>query len=156
MKKEFKDRTIFSEGTFTDYSGEIREYTLAAYTTETKMMDFTFENSYILDAYQVNIGIAVRNVGDKYNSSLAKTIAEGKARKKPIMTYGVDHKFLIKKSILTNILDEISDAFVEDPGKYIAGYDKSKARYFEQQAKKVAAAKEILKPGTPSIKNIVE
>ena len=123
-----KTRDYFKEASFTDYKGNERKFTVAAIVEDSGFMDLSLP-----ERHYVNFGISIVHESDvnKYSPELSKTIAKGKALKEKTCVGIVEtqEKFLTKKSIIDAYLDAYVLKMQQNPGKFIAGYDKQKEKF---------------------------
>lgn len=133
-----KDKVRFKSGEFTDFLGETRQFTFAAISYETEeVVGYEVDNkeetiSQLVDDFKrLDLGVSVCNVGDEYNEELGRTVAEGKARKTPFACIVSDNKGVINEAVVEAMLTQEVEYMKQNPGKYIAGYNKQKAEYEE-------------------------
>ena len=128
-------RTEYIVGAFTDYTGKERQFVMAAVSMHAEM-DVTIEEDYDAvanDEKILSIGIAVCRPNDEFNEALGKRIAEGKATKyRDHAIYATDAG-LINDAVVKALLQQESEYFKVNPGRYLAGYDKDAAKYKECQ-----------------------
>ena len=126
-----KTRDYFKEASFTDYKGNERKFTVAAIVEDFDKMDLWI--FHYPERHCVNFGISIVHESDvnKYSPELSKTIAKGKALKEKTCVGIVEtqEKFLTKKSIIDAYLDAYVLKMQQNPGKFIAGYDKQKEKF---------------------------
>lgn len=127
------ENVTFASGEFTDFLGDTRKFVLAAVSlpvTDTEI----FEENLDLECKKVlSLGIAVCRAGDEFNEDLGMKIAEGKARKYRNHALYATDAGLINETLVDALLDQEMEYFQLNPGRYITGYDKSKAKYLEEQ-----------------------
>ena len=119
-----KDRVVFKTGKFTDFSGKERVVTFCAISTEDIDMFDPYEA-----VKKVLLGVSVQNPrDDKNNDVLSKVVAEGKARKEKsrVATLYSDRKGVINHRVVEALLEQELEYFKQNPGVYIAGYNKDK------------------------------
>lgn len=112
-----KDKVVFKVDEFTDFAGAKRFVTMCAVST--------IDES---DTKILLLGVAVQNPSDLDNPNLvlSKTIAEGKARRNGFGMLIASSKGLINKPVVDALLGQEMKYFKQNPGKYLAGYDKDK------------------------------
>lgn len=127
------ENVTFVSGEFTDFLGDVRGFVLAAVSlpvTETEI----FEENLDLEAKKVlSLGISVCRAGDDFDEDLGMKIAEGKARKYRNHALYATDAGLVNGEMVGALLDQEAEYFKVNPGRYITGYDKSKAKYLEEQ-----------------------
>lgn len=127
-----KKRVVFKVGKFVDFTGKEREVVFAAVSQE--LEDTTADTwTTCEDLFkEVRIGISVQNPKDDVvNTELGKIIAEGKALKEKSCfgkLFATDKGF-INKTVVDALLSQEVDYFKQNPGKYLAGYNKDKELY---------------------------
>lgn len=140
-----KDKVVFKSGEFTDFTGKVRQVTFCAVSIEedcvvTPIADLLLnvpEVTSDLTVKKIVLGVSVQNPGDnEVNLELAKTIAEGKARKfkSSLGALYSTNKGMINYRVVEALLEQELDFFSQNPGNYIAGYNKDKALYNEMPA----------------------
>lgn len=141
-----KDRIVFKSGEFIDFTGKTRLVTFCAVSIEeeclvTPIRDFLLNVPEItndLTVKKIVLGVAVQNPSDdKVNLELAKTIAEGKARKfkSSLGALYSTNKGMINYRVVEALLEQELDFFQHNPGNYIAGYNKDKELYLKDPSK---------------------
>jgi len=137
-----KDKVVFKSGEFTDFSGKVRQVTFCAVSIEedsfvNTVADTLLESGVIpldLVVKKIVLGVSVQNPGDtEVNPELAKIISEGKARKfkSSLGALYSTNKGMINYRVVEALLEQELDFFSQNPGNYIAGYNKDKALYNE-------------------------
>ena len=131
------ERIVYKTDFFTDFAGKIRQVIMAAVSNEKNAVAFSYnENTEKgesnLFVKEVSLGISVQNPSDgMINPELGKLIAAGKAKKqkscfgKLIST----DKGFINHTLVAAWLDQEMEYFKQNPGKYIAGYNKDRELY---------------------------
>ena len=129
------EKVVYKVGNFVDYAGNTREVILVAVSREVEIdkdfgpavIDFAdFSDKEIKK--ELRFAVAAQNVGDKPNTELGKRIAYGKAMKDKSCfskLYSTD-KGLINRTMVNAILDQEFQYFIENPGKYLKGYNRNK------------------------------
>lgn len=153
MKKDktFKPeyRTQFVSGTFKDYAGNTRHYTMCAVTLPYRVL-ITTNDKDIWGHKFLSVGLSVCSGGDTYNENMGKRIAYGKAISPRSMSHvlAVSHEGMINTIMVDALLKQESVHFEKDPGSYLAGYNADKEKYLKngrianaEQMKKEAPAK---------------
>lgn len=125
--KDMKKRTEFYEGTFIDFKGEEREYTIAAVSCS---IDENDESASDTEVKQLRLGIAVRREGDEYSRGIGMAEAERKAMENPFTVLRADTAGIINQPMVEAILEQEAEFFEINPGKYLASYNKDKKEYF--------------------------
>lgn len=135
-----KNRVVFRNGMFTDYKGNQRQYIVAAVSERT-------DDCYGIPATVVcggmkpdiietrdavkklTLGFAICSPEDKWDEELGKTIALGKAVKRPARVMWVSHAGMINTDVVNALVDQEMKFFENNPGCVIAGYDEAKRKY---------------------------
>lgn len=109
-------------GTFKDYTGTDRKFVMAAVSIKPERY-----------AYKaLSVGVAVCRPEDEFDEELGKQIAYGKAMK------DLSHRILsfdpgyITHDVAVNVLKAAVKQFVDNPGIYLAGYNRDAAKYAEK------------------------
>lgn len=135
-----KDKVVFKSGDFTDFTGKVRSVTFCAVSIEEDsfvnniqdiLLDVNVTNTDLV-VKKIVLGVAVQNPSDDtVNLELAKTISEGKARKfkSSLGALYSTNKGMINYRVVEALLEQELDFFQQNPGNYIAGYNKDKALY---------------------------
>lgn len=110
----------FIEGTFIDYKGDEREYTICALSCPIEEGD---DNASDTEVKQLRLGIAVRRDGDEYVRGIGITEAERKAKENPFTILRAD-------TMVQAVLEQEAEFFEKNPGKYLAAYKADAERYF--------------------------
>lgn len=135
-----KNRVVFRNGMFTDYKGNQRQYIVAAVSERTDdcygipatvvcggMKPDVIETR---DAVKkLTLGFAICSPEDKWDEELGKTIALGKAVKRPARVMWVSHAGMINTDVVNALVDQEMKFFENNPGCVIAGYDEAKRKY---------------------------
>jgi hypothetical protein len=135
-----KNRVVFRNGMFTDYKGNQRQYIVAAVSERT-------DDCYGIPATVVcggikpdiietrdavkklTLGFAICSPEDKWDEELGKTIALGKAVKRPARVMWVSHAGMINTDVVNALVEQEMKFFENNPGCVIAGYDEAKRKY---------------------------
>lgn len=135
-----KNRVVYRNGIFTDYKGNQRQYIVAAVSERT-------DDCYGIPATVVcggmkpdiietrdavkklTLGFAICSPEDKWDEELGKTIALGKAVKRPARVMWVSHAGMINTDVVNALVDQEMKFFENNPGCVIAGYDEAKRKY---------------------------
>jgi hypothetical protein len=155
MEMPLKHETV--KGTFIDYRGMERDFTMVAVTIPIKSWNSKVVVSLMEEMYQnqnnanneevetgymytdfaevrkmLSIGVAVRCNRDK-DLGLGEYIAYGKAIRSASEPYGhvifVTHTGMINTKMVQALLEQESEHFKKDPGAYIKGYNNDRDRY---------------------------
>jgi hypothetical protein len=157
MEMPLKHETV--KGTFIDYRGMERDFTMVAVTIPIKSWNSKVVVSLMEEMYQsknetisnseeietgymytdfaevrkmLSIGVAVRCNRDK-DLGLGEYIAYGKAIRSASEPYGhvifVTHTGMINTKMVQALLEQESEHFKKDPGAYIKGYNSDRDRY---------------------------
>lgn len=102
----------FIEGTFIDYKGDKREYTICALSCPIEEGDDKASDS---EVKQLRLGMAE---------------AERKAKENPFSVLRADTLGVINSTVVQAILEQEAEFFENNPGKYIKAYRKDAERYF--------------------------
>ena len=113
-----KNRTTFISDTFTDFTGLKRIFTICA-------ISFELDSDY----KKLQLGISVQNPLDVHNAELSEKIAEGKANKKPFGKIMSNNPGFINSKVVNALLEQECEYFKNNPGKYLAGYNKDLKLY---------------------------
>lgn len=122
-----KKKVVFYEGTFIDFKGLEREYTMAAISCP------IFENEEAADdeVKQLRLGIGVRHEGDEYMRGIGMVEAEKKAMEAPFAIIRVTQPGIINEESVNAILKQEAEFFEVNPGKYLKNYNKDWNDYKE-------------------------
>lgn len=135
-----KNRVVYRNGIFTDYKGNQRQYIVAAVSERTddcygipatvvcgEMKPDIIETR---DAVKkLTLGFAICSPEDKWDEELGKTIALGKAVKRPARVMWVSHAGMINTDVVNALIEQEMKFFENNPGCVIAGYDEAKRKY---------------------------
>lgn len=135
-----KNRVVYRNGIFTDYKGNQRQYIVAAVSERT---DDCYGipatvvcggiNPDVLEVRnavkKLTLGFAICSPDDKWDEELGKTIALGKAVKRPARVMWVSHAGMINTDVVNALVDQEMKFFENNPGCVIAGYDEAKRKY---------------------------
>lgn len=128
----FKEKVVFKVGSFTDFAGNVREVIFCAISKSQEIFpDGKDKPSTVLKS--VDLGVSVQSPNDlsAKNTELGKIIAEGKTRKQKsrVGTMFSTNTGFINKLVVEALLEQELEYFKQNPGKYIAGYNKDKQLY---------------------------
>lgn len=149
-----KRKVVYRNGSFVDFSGRTRQYIVAAvsellpnatevhtpkgtYTTPTEFRVVELSGDHYLDVHdevvkRVSLGFAVCSPDDEYNEELGKTIALGKAEKRPSGVLYATQTGMINTDLVDSLIKQEMMYFENNPGAVLAGYDKAKAAYLAE------------------------
>lgn len=117
----------FIEGTFIDYKGDEREYTICALSCPIEEGD---ELASDTEVKQLRLGIAVRRDGDEYLRGIGMTEAERKAKENPFTVLRADTCGVINSTMVQAVLEQEAEFFESNPGKYLAAYNVDAEKYY--------------------------
>ena len=117
----------FIEGTFIDYKGDEREYTICALSCPIEEGD---DNASDTEVKQLRLGIAVRRDGDEYVRGIGMAEAERKAKENPFSVLRSDTCGVINSTMVQAVLEQEAEFFESNPDKYLAAYKADAERYF--------------------------
>ena len=120
-----KEKVVFKQDQFTDFKGNVRNFCLCA------ISDVLDLNNPEKNLKRLRIGISIQNEADVYNPSIGKIIAEGKARKKSCGIIISSNIGMINTKVVNALLEQESEYFKENPGKYIAGYNNARDKHLK-------------------------
>lgn len=135
-----KNRVVFRNGMFTDYKGNQRQYIVAAVSERTDDC-YGIPATVVCGGMKPNVietrdavkkltlGFAICSPEDKWDEELGKTIALGKAVKRPARVMWVSHAGMINTDVVNALVDQEMKFFENNPGCVIAGYDEAKRKY---------------------------
>lgn len=128
-------KTVYFADSFIDYRGLERKFIMAA-VSEIPTADITEwdepdeTEGLVIEAKKVvSIGIAVCRPCDTFNDEIGKKIAQGKAIKYRDHSLYATDSGMINDAVVNALLKQEAEYFKQNPGKYLAGYDKDKAKY---------------------------
>lgn len=128
-------KVVFKVDKFTDFAGKQREVIFAAVSQDFEgyVVDYNDEWGDDIDVVkEVRIGISAQNPKDDVvKTELGKVIAQGKAIKDKSCfgkIYSTDKGF-INKTMVDALLEQEVSYFKQNPGKYLAGYNRDKALF---------------------------
>ena len=149
-----KRKVVYRQGSFVDFAGRTRQYIVAAvsellpnatevYTSEGKYVTPTkfvvtevSEDEYVAIhndvVKRVSLGFSVCNPEDTFNEELGKTIALGKAEKRPTGVLYATKAGMINTDLVESLITQEMQHFENNPGAVLAGYDKAKAAYLAE------------------------
>lgn len=125
------NKVQYISGTFTDFKGQERHFVMAAVSIVDRLayVDMSEGENFLDVPKCISIGVSVCLPYDKFDEELGKKIAYGKAMK------GTEHRLyatdegLINTIMINGLLEQESEYFKKNPGRYLKGYDAYKARY---------------------------
>ena len=134
-----KNRVVFRNGVFTDYKGNQRQYIVAAVSECTQNVNGIYstvieegkkhEIIYSDAVKKLTLGFSICSPEDKWNEELGKTIALGKAIKRPSRVMWVSHAGMINDGVVNALIEQEMKFFENNPGSIIAGYDEAQRKY---------------------------
>lgn len=135
-----KNRVVYRNGIFTDFKGNQRQYIVAAVSEHTENADGVYsmvleegknpdEILYSDAVKKLTLGFAICSPEDQWNEELGKTIALGKAVKRPARIMWVSHAGMINTDVVNALIEQEMKFFENNPGSIIAGYDEAKRKY---------------------------
>ena len=149
-----KRKVVYRQGSFVDFAGRTRQYIVAAvsellpnatevYTSEGKYVTPTkfvvtevSEDEYVAIhndvVKRVSLGFSVCNPEDTFNEELGKTIALGKAEKRPAGVLYATTAGMINTDLVESLITQEMQHFENNPGAVLTGYDKAKAAYLAE------------------------
>lgn len=122
-------------GSFKDFTGMERQFVMAAVSLHGESEIYIGEDNKSVDNDMkvLSIGVSVCRPNDKFNETLGKIIAEGKATKyRNHALYAVDAG-LINETMVKALLQQEAEYFKTNPGRYLAGYDKDAEKYHRSE-----------------------
>ena len=136
---EFKYETI--KGTFTDYRGQTRNYTMVAVSIpilgNIYKLEALDDEPYAFGEFKMtgfskmlSIGVSVPFVRDQ-DRGISERIAYGKALKNRNHTLYVSQPGMINSKMVKALLEQEAEYFEKDPGLYLVGYNDDKMKYIE-------------------------
>jgi hypothetical protein len=132
-----KEKVVFAIDLFVDFAGKTREVIFAAVSKMNSIMAMGDDGFNEVILKSVSLGVSVQSPGDKeVNTVLGKTIAEGKARKpkSSVGTLFTTESGMINRAVVEALLGQEMEFFKQNPGKYIAGYNKDRELYMKTPA----------------------
>lgn len=148
-----QDIAVYLTDSFVDFEGKEHQIVACALSQspETQDLKIGWVDEGIIDedgdlyhsVYRmVTIGIAICNPIDKYDIETGKRIARHKAENiEDLPRIYTTSKGIITSELVLAFLKQQIRFFKENPGTFIAGYDKAKERFLKQQATHEAIAK---------------
>lgn len=149
-----KRKVVYRQGSFVDFSGRTRQYIVAAvsellpdatevqtpkgtYVTPTKFTVTELSADKYVAIHdevvkRVSLGFAVCSPDDEFNEELGKTIALGKAEKRPAGVLYASKTGMINTDLVESLVKQEMLYFENNPGAVLAGYDKAKAAYLAE------------------------
>ena len=142
-------KKIIKEGTFVDFKGLERNYTICAAIQDVYNREYYWKVLSLGDIdispnpkSVISIGLAICHEQDmnNYNPKIGKMQAEGRALKcknaSIIMT--LDNYKFATDDLLNNIADTFEKDFKRCPGKYIKGYNDAEIKWRKKHEKEVS------------------
>lgn len=148
-----QDIAVYLTDSFVDFEGKEHQIVACALSQspETQDLKIGWVDEGIIDesgdlyhsVYRmVTVGIAVCNPIDKYDIETGKRIARHKAENiEDLPRIYTTSKGIITNELVLAFLKQQIRFFKENPGTYIAGYDKAKERFLKHQATHEAISK---------------
>ena len=144
-------KKIIKEGTFVDFKGLERNYTICAAIQDVYNRECYWEVLSLGDIdispnpeSVISIGLAVCHEQDmkSYNSKIGKMQAEGRALKcknaSVVMT--LDNYKFATDDLLNNVADTFEKDFKRCPGKYIKGYNDAEIKWRKKHEQKAVGS----------------
>ena len=135
MKQDFVQHLHDS---FVDYAGIKHEFVIVAVSQNLGNTDFAITEYTDYDmtdiaivTKKVTLGIAFCNPCDAFNLEQGIKVATGRAYKSEDGIYSTQ-KGYINTGLVTALLNREADFIKNNPGKYIAGYNKAEQRHHEK------------------------
>lgn len=123
-------KVVFKEGTFIDFKGNKREYTMCAISLPISETDDAAGDD---EVKQLRLGIAVCREGDEYVRGIGMTEAERKAMENPCNIIRATTLGIINQEVVESILNQEGKFFESNPGKYLASYNADKQDWEDEQ-----------------------
>lgn len=137
-----KEKVVYSNGEFTDYSGKVHQYTVAAVSRPVEIVNgvsnlavVNEDNKFVSDVTKVlSIGISICNPDDTYDEELGKKIAYEKAisEKNDLKLYAAQSG-LVNTRMVEALIEQEKAYFEAYPEKHIKGYQKAMYHYYKVQ-----------------------
>ena len=128
-----KNRVVFREGSFIDYANRERKFIVAAVSQYVSEVLVCTDDPAKINCDDIckklSLGFAICSPEDKWNEDLGKTIALGKAIKRPARVMWVSNPGMINTRVVDALLEQEIEYFKINPGSIIAGYDEAKNKY---------------------------
>ena len=128
-------------GSFVDYEGKERRFVIVAASIEEECSIVTEvpakeqareDESYSLKT--LSIGVSVCRPNDTFDEEMGTKIALGKAIKYRNHALFATDCGCINTTVVNALLEQECEYIKKNPGRYMAGYDKDKAKYEEAKA----------------------
>lgn len=120
-------KKTFVYGYFRDYMDMVHNVTICGVTMNEDVVKYSYNCDKILC-----IGISICNSNDKYDKEKGDRIASGRAcSEKGILMTSSDGG-MFNTNTVQALLENLLAYVVNNPGKYIKGYDESEKKYKEQ------------------------
>ena len=134
-----KEKIEYKFGEFTDFSGQVRKFTVAAVSRVVNMLyissyDMAFNGNPCINK-TLSIGIAICNPSDTYDEETGKRIAYNKAVSdgNSLVLYATSAG-IINTKMVDALIDQEIDYFKNYPESHIQGYKTAERKYFDKQA----------------------
>lgn len=135
MKQDFVQ---YLHDSFVDYAGVKHEFVVAAVSKDLSDEDFTITEytgwntlDRVAITKKVTLGIAFCNPCDDFNLEQGIKIATGRAYKSEEGLYSTEKGYINTELVSAFLTREV--AYIKNnPGKYIAGYNKAEQKYQEK------------------------
>ena len=142
-------KKIIKEGTFVDFKGLERNYTICVAIQDASRictyLEFSSEDGRYINADEIlSIGLAICHEQDmnNYNPKIGRMQAEGRALKcknaSIIMT--IDNYKFATDDLLNSVADTFEKDFKRCPGKYIKGYNDAEIKWRKTHEQKVSTS----------------
>lgn len=125
------NKVQYISGSFIDFKGQERKFVMAAVSIvdNEAYVDYSESENFVDTPKCVSIGVSVCLPYDKFDEELGKKIAYGKATKSVEHRLYATDEGLINTTMITGLLEQESEYFKKNPGRYLKGYDAYKAKY---------------------------
>lgn len=123
-------KVVFKEGTFIDFKGNKREYTMCAISLPISETD---DKAGYDEVKQLRLGIAVRREEDEYMRGIGMAEAEKKSMENPFDIVRSTTTGVINQKVVEAILEQEGEFFEQNPGKYLAAYNSDKQEWEDGQ-----------------------
>lgn len=135
-------KVVYKHGTFINYKGSATEFILAAVSIPADYVlvpvgdDFELDYGEAVDSPKIlSLGLAVCREGDTWDEELGKKIAYNKAIKRRDHVLATTDSGIINTKVVEAIAEQEAAYMQVNPGRYIAGYDESKKKYFLEKSR---------------------
>lgn len=137
--------TKFVTGSFNDFKGEKHQFVIAASVinpNRDRLFDIcegvydgpddeTGDWTAIPAEKILGIGISICSPRDKFNLEIGKAQAEGRSKKRCDRFIAFTKGGMCTESIIDTFLQENKANLIENPGKFIKGYNAAEKKYLE-------------------------